>query len=102
MRIKQGDTVKLIAGSSRGKTGKILRVLSKEKLVTVEGANLRKKHTRPRKQGQKGQVIEFPAPVNMSNVMLVCPKCLKTTRISATRQGDKKKRMCKKCKAVID
>ncbi|MBI4135200.1 50S ribosomal protein L24 [Candidatus Uhrbacteria bacterium] len=102
MNFKRGDTVKVITGASKGKTGKVLKVARPQERIVVEGINLRKKHTRPRKQGQKGQMIEFPAPLHLSNVMLVCPKCNKTTRISVTLQGEKKKRVCKRCKGVID
>ncbi|MDO8505454.1 MAG: 50S ribosomal protein L24 [bacterium] len=110
MKLKKGDMVKIITGTSRGKTGKVLQVFSEKGRITVEGVNVRVKHTRPRKEGQKGQKIEFPAPMAVSNVMLLCPKCQKQTRIAMqTKVGDlpagkagKKLRMCKQCKQVID
>lgn len=103
MRIKKGDTVKIISGSGRGKAGKVLKVISESDKLTVEGVNLRSKHMRPRRQGQKGQKIEFPAPLHFSNVLLVCPKCNKGTRIGINVQADGKKlRVCKKCKQMID
>ncbi len=102
MNFKRGDSVKVITGASKGKIGKVLKVAQPQERIVVEGVNLRKKHTRPRKQGQTGQVVEFPAPLHLSNVMLVCPKCNKTTRISVTSQSDKKKRICKRCKSIID
>ena len=103
MHIKKGDTVKIISGASRGKTGKVIKVIPKSEKLTVEGANLRSKHMRPRKQGQKGQKIEFPAPMHFSNVLIVCPKCNKSTRVGIGIQtGEKKKRICKKCKQIID
>lgn len=103
MKIKKGDTVKAISGAYRGKTGKVLKVMFKQGKIVVEGVNLRKKHTRPKKQGQKGQKIEFPAPMQLSNIMLVCSKCGKTTRVCmTTKQGEKKRRSCKKCKQVVD
>lgn len=103
MKIHKGDTVKVISGASRGKDGKVVRIAAGECRLVVEGVNLRKKHTRPRKQGQKGQVVEFPAPLSIANVMLVCPKCGKATRVGMVAgQGEKKRRACKKCGQIID
>jgi large subunit ribosomal protein L24 len=122
MKIKKGDKVKIIAGKDKGKTGKVLQIFISRKLASVEGLNLLIKHMRPRKQGEKGQRIEFPAPMNLSNMMLVCPKCSKVTKMQykyietgaespATsagadgRSGKKKKkkfRSCKKCGQTID
>lgn len=102
MRIKKGDKVKILAGKDKGKTGKVLQIFSVDRKIVVEGINILTKHTRPRKQGEKGQKIQLPAPLNISNVVLICPKCSKTTRISY-KQGEKKKkfRVCKKCKETI-
>lgn len=108
MKIKKGDKVKILAGKDRGKTGKVLQVFTARERASVEGLNLLIKHLRPQKQGEKGQRIEFPAPLNMSNLMMICPKCNKTTRIgykiTEAGEGKKKKkfRTCKKCNAVID
>ena len=103
MRIKKGDTVQAIAGASSGKSGKVLQVIRETNRIVVEGLNLRKKHTRAKKQGQKGQVIEFPASMHSSNVMIVCPKCGKPTRVALTRRQDEKPaRTCKKCRQAID
>ncbi len=109
MKLKKGDMVKVIAGSSRGKTGKVLSVLAQQGKITVEGVNMRIKHSKPRRQGQKGQKIEFPAALSISNVMLVCSKCGAPTRIAMstkegglTAQTGKKQRVCKKCAQMID
>lgn len=107
MLIKKGDKVKIIAGKDKGKTGKVLQVFPERNRVSVEGLNLLIKHMRPRRQGEKGQRIEFPAPLNASNLMVVCPKCGKPSRIGKkiTETTDKKKkkyRECKKCKQTID
>lgn len=103
MKIKKGDTVKAIAGSSRGKTGKVLRVFPGMERLTVEGLNMRKKHTKPKGQGQKGQIVEFPAALTVSNVALLCPRCGKSTRIAMRIQdGGEKRRACKKCGQDID
>ena len=128
MKIKKGDKVKILAGKDKGKTGKVLQVFPSRHRVSIEGLNLLIKHMRPRKQGEKGQRIEFPAPLDLSNLMLVCPKCGKLTRVGykyievfksrtpdleKSSQSDKEKlekkkkkkkkvRVCKKCKQVID
>jgi len=114
MKIKKGDTVKILIGKDRGKKGKILSIHKKNKYgkelirIVVEGLNLRNKHMRPKRQGEKGQRIMFPAPMNISDVQLVCPKCGKLTRIGyKLRSGktetsrEKKQRICKKCKNII-
>ena len=104
MKIKTGDKVKITAGKDAGKTGKVLQVFPKRKLASIEGRNLLIKHMRPRKEGEKGQRIEFPAPLNISNLSLVCPKCGKATRVGfeINKENKKKNRICKKCKQIID
>ncbi len=111
MKIKTGDKIKIIAGKDKGKTGKVLQVFLAKNLISVEGRNLLIKHLRPRREGEKGQRVEFPALFNVSNAMLICPKCGKDTRIgykiTETKSGDSKKkkqkaRVCKKCDQVID
>ncbi|HKK54569.1 MAG TPA: 50S ribosomal protein L24 [Patescibacteria group bacterium] len=101
MKIKKGDKVKMLSGKDKGKTGKVLQVLKAEKRVSVEGLNLLVKHLRPRREGEKGQKVEFPALVAISKLMLVCPKCQKETRVEyklvKTDTGNKKYRQCKKC-----
>jgi large subunit ribosomal protein L24 len=102
MRIKQGDNVKVMSGKDAGKTGKITQVLPEDDKVVVEGANILVKHLRPRKQGEKGQRIEFNAPVDASNVQVVCPKCNKITRIHYKVLADgRKERTCSKCKESL-
>ena len=110
MKIKKGDKVKILTGKDKGKIGKVLQVFESANRASVEGLNLLVKHMRPRKQGEKGQRIEFPAPINLSNVMLVCPKCDRPTRVAhkylEVMKNDikhkKKVRICKKCKQVMD
>jgi len=102
MKIKKDDIVLIISGKYRNKTGKVLRAFPKKDQVLVEGINLRKKHQKPKKEGQKGQTIEIPVPLNTSNVQMICPKCKKATRIGYRIEGGKKYRICKKCdKALI-
>ena len=101
MKIRKNDKVKIIAGKDKGKSGKILRVFPAEKKVLVEGANLIKKHVRPRREGEKGQRVEVPAKLNISNIMLVCPKCGKDVRIGFKQSAGIKARICKKCQSEI-
>lgn len=97
MKIKKGDTVLIISGKDRGKRGKILDVFPKEERAVVEGANIRKKHVRPKKSGEKGQIVETPAPIAVSNLKLICPKCGKPTKPGYKIVENKKYRICKKC-----
>ena len=101
MKIHKGDTVLITSGKDRGKKNKVLQAFPKENRILIEGVNLRKKHQRPKKSGEKGQIIEFPAPIYISNVKLICPKCGKATRIGYEITNKKKNRVCKKCKQEI-
>ena len=97
MKIHKGDTVFIISGKDRGKKGQVLRVLPKKERVVVEGVNLLKKHQRPKKAGEKGQIITLPASIHVSNAKIVCSKCGKSVRIGYKISGGKKYRVCKKC-----
>ncbi len=101
MKIKKGDTVKIIKGKDAGKTGKVLRVFPDINKLSVEGLNLFKKHVRPKKQGEKGEVVQVTRPLFVSNAMIVCPSCKKPTRVGSKKEGDKKFRLCRKCKATF-
>lgn len=102
MKFKKGDLVKVMAGKDRGKTGKVSQIFPVEKKVVVEGVNKRIKHVRARREREKGQRIEFWAPMDISNVQLVCSKCNKLTRVGFKILADKKKeRICRKCKEII-
>ncbi len=109
MKLKRGDNVLVISGKDKGRTAKILKSLVKERMILVEGINLKKKHIKPKKEGEKGQVVAKPVPMDASNVKLVCPKCGKATRIgykiekdpSNPRKVSKKFRICKKCGSEI-
>ncbi len=98
MKIKKGDTVLIISGKDRTKTGKVIRALPKEGKLVIEGINLTKKHVRARKAGEKGQVVQIPAPIDISNVKLICQKCKKATRVGYKISEEKKYRICKKCR----
>jgi len=107
MDIKKNDKVKILAGKDRGKVGKVLQVLPKEKRVSLEGLNLLIKHLRPQRDGESGQRIEFPAFIDLSNVILVCSKCGRPTRVAhkivkTEGKKDKKFRVCKKCHEIIE
>ncbi len=102
MKIKTNDKVKVLSGKDRGKVAKVIQVFRKENKVVVEGVNQIKKHLRARSQSEKGQIIELSAPFHMSNVALICPKCDKPMRVGFKMSGDKKVRVCRKCKEVID
>jgi large subunit ribosomal protein L24 len=106
-RIKKGDTVEVISGDDRGMRGTVHQVIAKKDQVVVSGVNIVKKHQRPRPTGGRMQtqagIIEFEAPIHLSNVMLVCPQCKQPTRIAFEYMEDGKKvRVCKKCESVID
>ena len=105
-RIKSGDTVMVIAGRDNGEQGKVVEVLNKDNRVVVEGINTRKRHKKAQQVGGRqipAQIVEFSAPLNLSNVMLICPSCSKTTRIGYRfKQDGSKVRFCKKCNADVD
>lgn len=95
--------MQIITGKDKGKEGKVLQVAPQKEKIVVEGLNLAVKHMRPRRAGEKGQRIQFPVPLRVSNVLLVCSKCSKPTRVGYKILENKKKiRMCKQCKEVID
>jgi len=101
MKIKKGDNVQIIAGKDKGKQGKILKVDIKSGKVLVQGLNLYKKHQRPKKQGEKGEIISVARPLNFSNIMFVCNSCAKPVRIGFKIEGENKIRYCKKCKSNL-
>ncbi|MBI2124125.1 MAG: 50S ribosomal protein L24 [Candidatus Wildermuthbacteria bacterium] len=102
MKIKKGDNVIVLKGKDRGKKGKVQQVLPKEGKLVVEGMNVRKKHIKAKRAGEKGQVVHMAGFMASSNVALICPKCSKPARTGFTMQGLKKYRSCKNCKAIID
>lgn len=96
MKIKKNDNVIVIAGKDKGKTGKVVKAIPEMDKVVVAGINMRKKHQRPQKSGQKGQVIEKNMPIHVSNVMIVDPSTGKRSRIGMKMIGDKFVRVSKK------
>ena len=101
MKIKKGDTVQVLSGNDKGKKGEVLEVIPKDSKVVVKGVNVRKKHIKPRKQGDEGGIITVECAINSSKVNVVCPKCGKSTRVEYKVEDDKKVRICKKCGANI-
>jgi large subunit ribosomal protein L24 len=106
-KIRKGDTVEIISGrkDDKGKRGEVIRVDPDVSRVVVQGINMRTKHQRQvQSQGRtlNPGLVRFEAPVHISNVMLVCPKCGKPTRVAVSREGEKALRVCKQCNASID
>jgi large subunit ribosomal protein L24 len=103
MSIKLGDKVVIIAGKDRKRVGEVIGVDPKENRVTVKGVNIVSKNKKPRKQKEKGGIIKFEAPIDVSNAQVICPKCNAATRVAhAINDKGKKHRACKKCAASLD
>lgn len=100
MKLKKEDTVQVIAGKDKGKSGKILRIDRKKGRVFVQGLNMVKKAVKPRSQQDKGGIIDIEAGLAVSNVMIVCKKC-GPSRIGMKVEGESKSRVCKKCGEVL-
>lgn len=110
MFVKTGDTVMVMAGDDKGKSGKVQKVFPETGRIIVEKVNMVKKHQKPRGQGMPGGIIDKEAPIHASNVMIVCPSCGKPTRVGHKfvdgegKASRRKVRVCKndKCGAIID
>lgn len=101
MKIKKGDTVEILSGNDKGKKGEVLAVIPKTEKIIVKGVNVRKKHVKPRKQGEEGGIISAECAIHSSKANIVCPKCNKTTKIGYEIEKDEKIRVCKKCGAKL-
>ena len=103
LRIKKGDYVQVITGKEKGRRGKVIRVDPKRGRVWVEKLNLVRRHERPSQRNPQGGIVEKEAPIHISNVMLVCPKCDKPRRFGVKFLADGSKvRYCKKCGEVFE
>ena len=102
LSVKKDDKVLVITGKDKGKQGKVLEVLPKDNKVLVEDVNVVTKHQKPRSQQDKGGLIKKSAPIEISNVMVVCPECGKATRVARKNVEGKNTRVCKKCGAGLD
>lgn len=102
MKIKRGDTVKVLYGKDAGKSGKVISVSYTKKQVVVEAVNVFKKHIKGDGQTKKSAVIDVVRPMSVSKVMLVCPHCGKSSRVGMKLEGKNYVRICKKCKKGVD
>lgn len=107
VKIRKGDTVEVISGrhEDKGKRGEVIKVFPKEHRITVQGVNVRKRHQRQiQTQGRTLQpgIVEFESPIDISNVMLVCPSCDEPTRVGVRREDGEMQRLCKRCGALFD
>ena len=101
MKLRKGDEVKVTSGRDKGKVGKVEKVLLKENKVFVSGVNIYKRHYKPRKQNEKGGIIDIVKPVPVANISFLCPKCKSTTRIGFRDSENKKVRICRKCEQEV-
>ena len=102
-KVRKNDTVQVLSGRDKGKTGKVTRVLKADERVVIDGINIRKRHTRAQRPGEQGGIVEFPAPLHLSKVGVVCPKCGRATRVGfRTLEDGTKVRVCKRDGEVID
>ena len=100
-KIKKGDTVVMLKGKDRGKSGKVAHLIPKEGRVIVEGLNLVKKHVRPKRQGEKGEIVQIPRRVAVSNVAIMCSRCNKPARVGFKEEKGVKMRICRRCKGEL-
>ena len=103
MKIKKGDTVQVILGNDKGRTGKVLKVLPQKDAVVVKGINIVKKHVEPSEvQGEEGGIIKVEKPIKASKIMVVCPQCKEQTRVGyQVDKNGEKHRVCKKCDSLL-
>ena len=101
MKIRAGDTVVVISGKDKGKTGVIAEARPAEERVVIDGVNVVKKHRRATRAGGKGQIIDIAMPLHVSNVMLIDPKTGSRTRVGYKKEGGKRERIAKKSGSVI-
>lgn len=99
--MKKGDIVKIVTGKDKGKTGKIIRVDKKLGKIAVEGMNMYKKHSRPKREGEKGEVVTVTRAFDISNAMIVCNSCNKPVREAYKRDEGKSTRYCRKCNTTL-
>lgn len=107
MNVRKDDNVMVISGNSLGKQGKVLKVFPERQRIIIEGVNIVKRHSRPSQKNPQGGVVQKEAPVNATNIMVICPKCNKATRVGHTNVTDatsgrkKKMRVCKHCNEMF-
>ncbi len=101
LKIKSGDTVKVIAGDHKGSEGKVLKVDREKNKAIIEGINMVSKHTKPSAKNPQGGIVKKEAPIHISNIALIDPKSKKATRVGIKVEGDKKVRFSKKSNQVL-
>ncbi|MBR3614223.1 MAG: 50S ribosomal protein L24 [Clostridia bacterium] len=101
LRIRKGDTVKVLSGNDKGKTGEVLEIIPKTNKLVVKGVNVRKKHVKARKQGDESGIISVECAIHSAKVNVVCPKCGKATKVGYVEEKGEKVRVCKKCGAKL-
>lgn len=103
LKVKKGDTVRILAGKDKGKQGKVLQTFPKSGRVLVEDVNIIQRHTRPTQENPQSRIVKKPAPLAVSNVMLVCPGCNLPTRVGSSRDAQgTASRVCRRCERSID
>lgn len=105
LKLKRGDTVEVITGREKGARGEVLRIYPKGRRLIIQGVALRKKHQRQIQSGGRTMspgIIQFEAPIHISNVLIVCPNCDEASRVTIQRENGERVRVCKKCKEVIE
>ena len=103
VRLKKNDLVEVTTGKDQGKTGKVLKVFREKNQVLIEKVNIIKRHTRPSPTSGQGGIVEKEAPIHVSNLMIICNKCGKQTRVAhKTLTDGHKVRLCKKCGEILD
>ncbi len=98
MKLRKGDTIRVMAGKDRGREGKVEAIFQSEAEVFVPGLNQYKKHRKPQGEGKPGEIVTLSRPLGVANLALVCPKCKQVTRVGYSITGKKKVRICRKCK----
>lgn len=101
MKIKKGDKIKVITGKDKGREGVVEKIYIKTETLVIPGINLYKKHIKKNEKMPQGGVVEVPRPISASKVMLICPKCAKTTRAGFKIEKNKKNRICRKCQSKL-
>lgn len=101
MKIKKGDKIKVISGKDKGREGVVERVYTKANKILIPGVNIYKKHIKKNEKMPQGGTVEVPRPLDVAKIVLICPKCKKTTRVGYELAKNKKYRICKKCKSKI-
>ena len=102
MKVRKNDTVLVIAGKDKGVKAKVLRTLPADHKIVVDGVNVQKRHRKARSAKETSGLVDQAGPIDVSNVLVVCPVCGKAVKVGHKFEGDKKVRICRKCKESID